>query len=184
MKRLLPFLWFRAVAALWLLVAAWSASAQVVGGWPIYAPPPPFVQGPTLGATLFNAAQLTSDQARFTATAAVQMEGRARGATSRMQYFSTDYQNLQLQFQNLRGTFNQLAAWVPQLQSPRAANAVAELDAGLNIIAEAFIPVQQEIQAGTLNRNTVIRMCQVLKESLDLWRKELKKSSSRLGMIR
>jgi hypothetical protein len=183
MKRFLPFLWLRAIAALWLLVAAWSASAQAVGAWPIYTPPPPFVQGPTLGATLFNAAQVTSDQARVTAQAALEMGRRARGDLQ-MLYFSNDYQNLQLQFQNLRATFNQLAGLVPQLQSARAANAVAELDAGLNIIAEAFTPVQQEIQAGMLNRDTVVRMCQLLKETLDLWQRELKKDSARLGMIR
>lgn len=183
MKRLLPFLCLCAVAALWLAAATSSARAEVVGGWPV-GTPPPFVQGTTLAASVLNAAQLTSDQARVTADAAVQMGRRARGAAYLMQNFSTDYQNLQYQFQNLRATFNMLADWVAQLQSARAANAVAELDAGLGIISEVFAPVQQELEAGTVNRNTVIRMCQLLKETLDLWQRELKKNSSRLGMIR
>ena len=101
-----------------------------------------------------------------------------------MQDFSTDYQNLLVQFESLRATFHQLAQLAVQLQTARAANAVAELDAGLNIISEAFAPVQQESQAGTLNRDTIVRMCQVLSEALKEWQKELKKDTSRLGMIR
>jgi hypothetical protein len=77
-----------------------------------------------------------------------------------------------------------VTAFVPQLQSPRASNAAAELEAGLNIISEAFAPVDQEVQAGTFDRDAVVRMCQVLKEALDLWRQELRKDTSRLGVIR
>jgi hypothetical protein len=154
-------------------------AAQVVPG-----APPPFVQGPTFSATLRNAAQATSVQARVTRQAAVDMGRRARSAGYQMQTFSADYQNLLFQFQGLRSTFNLLGEMVLQLQQPRAANAVAELDAGLNIIADAFTPVQQEVQADTVNRDTVVHMCRVLDRVLFEWDKELKKSSMRLGTIR
>ena len=72
---------------------------------------------------------------------------------------------------------------VMQVQQPRAANAVAELDAGLNIIAEAFLPVEQEVQAGMVNRDTVIRMTRILDDALQVWEREFKKNSSRLNLI-
>lgn len=170
--------------AAWMLAAASSpAIAQIVAGWPV-ATPLPIVQGPTLAATLRNAVQASSDQARFVAQTATEMGRRARGASYQMQNLSNDYQSLQYHFQNLRATFNVAGELALQLQSARAANAAAELDAGLNIISEAFAPVQQELQAGAASRDTVINMCQVLNLALNEWQKELKKNSSRLGMIR
>ena len=154
-------------------------TAQVLPGTP-----PPFVQGPTFGATLRNAAQATSVQARATRQTAVDMGRRARAAGYQLQTFSMDYQNLLFQFQGLRATFNLLGEMVLQLQQPRAANAVAELDAGLNIITEAFAPMQQEVQTGTVNRDTVVRTCRILDQVLFEWGKELKRNSMRLGTIR
>jgi hypothetical protein len=54
----------------------------------------------------------------------------------------------------------------------------------LNIIAEAFTPIQQEIQAGMVNRDTVVRTCRALDQVLTEWDRELKKNSSRLQRIR
>jgi len=171
------------ILILGLPVASPRLAAQVIPGWPV-GEPPPFVQGPNLAATLRNAAQATAGQARLARQAAADMGRRARSATYQMQNFWPDYQNLQFQFQGLRSTFNLLGQQVIQLQLPRAANAAAELDAGLNIIAEAFAPVQQEIQAGMVNRDTVIRMCRALELALQEWEKELRKNASRLGTIR
>ena len=170
------------LAAWWLAFAPAPAKAQFApwaGG-----PPLPFLQGPDLASTLRNGAQMASDQSCLTAQFAKDMGRRARSAGYLMQNLWTDYQNLEIHFQNLRTTFNALGELALQLQSPRAANAAAELQAGLNIISEAFVPVQQEMQAGALNRDTVLRMCQVTNEALLEWQKELKKCSSRLGVIR
>lgn len=87
------------------------------------------------------------------------------------------------QFQGLRATFNSLAGMASQLSQPRAANAAAELDSGLSIIAEAFIPVEQEIKAGMATRDTVMRMGRILDDALGVWDKQLKKNSSRLNLI-
>ena len=167
----------------WLAIAASRATAQFVAPW-YPGTPLPFLQGPDLAATLRNGAQMASDQSRVTAQFAKEMSRRARSAAYEMQNFLADYQNLDYQFQHLRSTFNALQQLALQLQSPRAANAAAELEAGLNIISEAFIPMQQEIQAGAFNPDTVQRMCQALNEALLEWQKELKKCSSRLGTIR
>jgi len=171
-----------AVLVICLLFAAPLAPAQFAGA--AIGTPPSFVTGPTLGDTLRNAVQATSDQARLTAQTAADMGRRAQSSIYSTQNFTTDYQNLQLHFSNLRNVFNQVAGLVVQLQSARAANATAELDAGLNIIAEAFTPVQQQWQAGTLDRDTIVRMCRVLDEAMVEWQKELKKDSRRLGVIR
>lgn len=171
------------IAALWLAIAPLPAAAQPVSPWPM-GTPPPFLQGPTLAATMRNGAQAASDQSRVTAQYAKEMGYRARSGGYQMSNLQHDCQTLQHQFHSLRVTFNALGELALQLKSPRAANAAAELDAGLTIISEAFAPVQQEMQAGTLNRDTVQRMCQVLNEALLEWQKELKRCSSRLGTIR
>jgi hypothetical protein len=174
---------FPAALAATVLIAVLPAMAQVIPGYPIGAPPV-FVQGASTPATLRNAVQDTSDQARWTMRAAADMGRRAYTASFQLQNVLADFQNLQGEFQNLRGSFNLAAQIASGLQSTRAANAAAELDAGLNIISEAFGPVQQEIQTGSVNRDTVASMCRVLQEALQLWQAELKRKSSRLGAIR
>jgi hypothetical protein len=181
--KLTSLVWRSGLVALWLAIAPLPATAQAVSPWPA-GMPPPFLQGPTLEATLRNGVQTASDQARLTAQAATEMGRRSRGVAYQLQNLWNDYQLLEMQFQNLRTTFSAVAGLAAQLQSARALNAAAELEAGLNILSEAFAPVQQELQAGTLNRDTVQRMCQVLNEALLEWQKELKRCSSRLGMIR
>lgn len=183
MKRLMSLVRMTGLAVLCLTLAPLRAPGQAVSPWPA-GMPPPFLQGPTLEATLRIGVQTASDQARLTAQSATEMGRRARGVAYQMQNLWNDYQLLEIQFQNLRTTFNAVANLALQLQTARAANAAAELEGGLNIISEAFAPVQQEIQAGTLNRDSVVRMCQVLNEAMLEWQKELKRCSSRLGTIR
>lgn len=165
-----------------LFIAATLAPAQFVGG--AAGAPPSFVQGPTVAATLRNGAQAASNQAQLTARTAAEMARRARSSGYQTQNFEADFHNLQVQFQNLCATFNQLAGFLSQLQSPQAANAAAELTAGLNIIAEAFTPVQQQWQTGTLNRPSVVMMGEVLNGALLEWQKELKKNGQRLRAAR
>ena len=183
MNRFMSLVWMSGMAALWLAIAPLPATAQAVSPGPA-GMPPPFLQGPTLADTLRNGVQTASDQSRFTAQFAKDMGQRARGVAYQVQNLWNDYKNLEIQFQNLRTTFHAVAELALQLQSARAANAAAELEAGLNIISEAFTPMQQDIQAGTFNPDTIQRMCGALNEALLEWQKELKRCSSRLGMIR
>jgi hypothetical protein len=183
MMNLNSFIRISGLVALSLAIAPLCAPGQAVSPWPTGLPAP-FLQGPTLEATLRNGVQAASDQARVTAQTATEMGRRVRGVAYEMQNLWTDYQRLEMQFQNLRMTFNAVADLARQLQNARSANAAAELQEGLNIIAEAFAPVQQEMQTGTVNRDTVARMCLILNEALMEWQKELKRCSSRLGSIR
>jgi hypothetical protein len=178
MKRTPSLLPVLVVSVLWLAAGAPRVTGQGAGA------PPLFVQGPTVSATVRNGIEAASDQARLTAKTASDMGARARSTGYQLQNLEADYHNLQLQFQNLRAVMQALTGVASQGQSARAANAAAELEAGLNIIAEAFGPVQQEIQARTVNRDTVVRMCQVLSEALKEWNKELQSDNSRLGTAR
>ena len=99
--------------------------------------------------------------------------------------FMVDYANLQLQFQKLVGTFDLLAKLVSHIDHPSVANAVAEMDAGLKIIAEAFIPVQQQIDSGPIDRTTIAQMARILDAALGEWDSELKRNRYRLrGLAR
>ena len=182
MNHPMPFVWMSGLALLWLTLAPLRAPGQAVSPWPA-GTRAPFLQGPTLEATLRNGVQASFNQARTTAQTADEMGRRAKGVGYQRQNLWADYQNLEMQFQNLRATFHAVANLALQLRNARAANAAAELEAGLDIISEAFDPVQRELQAGTVNPDTVVRMCQVLEEALLEWQKELKRCSSRLGTI-
>jgi hypothetical protein len=183
MKHLMPLVWMYGLALLGLTIAPLRTPGQTVSPWPA-GTRSPFLQGPTLEATLRNGVQAASDQAHLTAQYAKEMGRRAKGVGYEMQNLWTDYQNLEMHFQNLRITFHAVANLALKLRDARAANAATELEAGLNIISEAFDPVQGELQAGTVNPDTIVRMCQVLEEALLEWQKELKRSSSRLGTFR
>lgn len=178
MRRIPSVFRLAALLASGLTLATSSGPAQV-SGWPDNAPP--FLQGPTPAATIQNGVRACSAQCRVVAQAASEMARRAQSAAYLPQNFSTDYQNLQNQFQNLQATFAAVSAIVSQIQSAGAANAAAELDSGLTIIAEAFAPMNQDMQSGTMNRDTIVRCCQVLREALNLWGQELTKNSARLA---
>ena len=90
---------------------------------------------------------------------------------------------MQLQFQALREQFNVLGNLALQLGRPRANNAVAELDAGLNTIGELFAFLQNQYNAGTLDRRTIVRMCGAFADAMRVWEQELQKNTSRLGLV-
>ena len=86
-------------------------------------------------------------------------------------------------FQALRAQFNEMGSIALQLGRPRASNAVVELDAGLNIIAELFPFLESQFNLGTLDRNTIVRTCRSLEDAMREWERELKKNSSRMGLV-
>jgi hypothetical protein len=99
--------------------------------------------------------------------------------------FMVDYRELQVQFQKLTGTFDWLAKLVSQIDHPSVKNAVAEMDAGLKIIAEAFVPVQEQIDSGTIERATIEQMTRILDSAIGEWDSELKRNRYRLrGVVK
>ncbi|MCI0748010.1 MAG: hypothetical protein L0Y58_21595 [Verrucomicrobia subdivision 3 bacterium] len=145
-------------------------------------PSPPALTGSTLGTNLRNAAAATHTQATVLRTALDNWSRRANSGTYTGDDFQRDFVNVQSQFQALRNQFDWLGQLALQLGRPRADNAVAELDAGLNIIAELFIFLDQQFAAGTLDRATILRTARVFQKAVQEWERELRKNTSRLGL--
>ena len=155
---------------------AWTQYVQYPGA------APPALTGSTLGQNLRNAAAATHSQAAVVQSAADNWRLRAGSAGYTDAQFQQDFMNIQWQFQQLRTQFNWLGELALQLGRPRADNAAAELDAGLNIIAELFVFLDQQFATGTLDHNTVVRTAGVFQDAIREWDNELRKNSSRLGL--
>ena len=146
-------------------------------------PQPPALVGPTLGASLRNAAAATQAQSAMVRKGANDWGRRASSGSYNAAQFQQDFATAQFQFRMLREQFNGLGSLALQLGRPNANNAVAELDAGLNIITELFTFLQNQFNAGTLDHQTIVRTCRALEDAMREWERELKKNSSRIGLV-
>ena len=145
--------------------------------------PAAFIEAPTSKLALRTALQNSADQAKWTAEMAADIGRRAHSGHYQLEQVAAEFKNLQVQFQNLRTSFQLAAQLTEQLKSSGATNAVLELETGLDIISEGFAPLEQELQAGYFHRDTVASMGVILSEALQMWERELKKKSSRLGKM-
>jgi hypothetical protein len=171
-----------AIAALLAFVPGAWTQYPIPPGYPV-PPPPSGLTGPTFGADLRNAAAATQAQAEIIRRAAVDWGRRANAAGYSAPQLQQDFADMQFQFQSLRGRFNVLGNLALQLGRASASNAAAELDSGLNIIAELFAFLQGQYNAGTLDRRTIVRTCSSLADSMRVWQQELRKDTSRLGFV-
>ena len=130
-----------------------------------------------------NAVSAVETQAGIVRRTANDWGRRANSASYDGAYFQQDLGTLQIQFQVLHEQFNWLGTLALQLGRPRANNSVAELGAGLNIIAELFAFLGNQFNAGTLDRQTIVRTCRAFEDAVREWERELKKNSSRLGLV-
>lgn len=144
--------------------------------------PPALTQMPPLGNNLRQAAAATRTQADIVTRAAGTWASRSNSASYNVGQFQNDFGNIQMQFQGLREQFNWVAGMARQLGRTRADNAVAELDAGLNIISELFVFLQNEFNAGTLDRASIVRTARAFEDAMRVWQREFVKCSSRLGI--
>jgi len=152
-------------------------------GWTQYPGVPPPLAGSTLGQNLRNAAAAVQTQVTALRNAADNWTRRAQSANYGDADLRRDYDNVLWQFQNLRNQFNYLGQLALQLGRPRADNAVAELEAGLNIISELFVFLQEQYAAGTLDRATVERTARLFQRAIREWELELRRNTSRLGIV-
>jgi hypothetical protein len=90
------------------------------------------------------------------------------------------YGNVWRNFQEVRLSFGALMQTLTPQQSAYGANDLAELNAGLDIIQEAFTNYQQDIAAGESVSTALANMCRVLRQASTLWLQQLNKTSSRL----
>lgn len=166
-----------AVTFVWCFAAGLEARPQ----YP-FAPQPPALVGSTAGDSLRNAAATTLTQAGIARNAANAWGRRASSGIYRVEHFQQDYANMLSQYQSLRTQFNWLASLTQQASS-RVQNTMAELDAGLNIIAELFSFLEGQYNAGALDRNTIVRTTRAFEDALREWERELKRNNSRLNLV-
>jgi len=88
--------------------------------------------------------------------------------------------NLVQAFQNLRQSYNSLKATLNQQQLAYGANDLAELDAGLDILEEAFANYHQALASGQQVNSAMRNMCAVLRQGSDVWWQQCNKTCSRL----
>ena len=95
-------------------------------------------------------------------------------------YREQGYDHVNAAFQALRGSYGGLKSTLNPQQLSYGANAIAELDAGLDIIQEAFANFQNDVSAGRNAQIALRDMCQVLRQGTQLWSDQLTKVVSQL----
>ncbi len=80
----------------------------------------------------------------------------------------------------MRVAYAALKATLTPAQLTYGANDLAELDAGLDIIQEAFSGYQDDVAGGRSTGVALRGMCQVLNQTMGLWLQELNKNCARL----
>lgn len=164
-------IWFAATILAFLFVPTSSVWTQT--------PPPGILLGPTLAASLRNAVAATQDQAKAVQSTAENWARRANSADYGSGNVQPDMNNLSLQFLTLRERFNWMASLGLESKKRNVSNILAELDAGLNIIQELLIFMDQQFKAGSLDRATLVRTAATLADAMGLWEQELRKSNLR-----
>jgi len=104
------------------------------------------------------------------------LQNATRTASSSSQGFA----NLWQQFQSVRGAYMGLTQTLNPRQLADGANDLAELDAGLGIIQEAFSNHQDAIAAGGSPASALRDLCEILREASKIWLDELNSTSSKL----
>jgi len=95
-------------------------------------------------------------------------------------YGDQGYGKVWEQFQSFRGSWSGLRQTLNPRQLNDGANAIAELDAGLDIIQEAFTNYQNDIAAGRPAYSALSDMCHVLRQATQIWAQEFNKHVLRL----
>ncbi len=90
------------------------------------------------------------------------------------------YGNVWQTFEGLRQAYGSFKGTLTPNQLASGANELAELDAGLDIIAEAFANYQQDLAAGQAYGPTMSNLCRVVREGCGLWLQELNQNCARL----
>lgn len=95
-------------------------------------------------------------------------------------YGAQGYGNVWQAFEGLRGAYSAFKETLSPNQLAYGANQLAELDAGLDIIAEAFTNYQEDVSAGRPAAPALRNMCSVMRQACGLWLQEFNKTCSRL----
>lgn len=152
-------------AALGLLILLALLGASLVSAqapWPFAPPTTPMAQR--------NAMNLVINQVSW-------CQNATRTASS---YTGGGYGLLVQQFQAVRDQYSGFKNTLTPQQLTTGANQVAELDAGLDIIQEAFTDYQTAVANGQSGASAFRNLCRVLNEAIGLWVQEFKQDCRQL----
>jgi hypothetical protein len=144
------------------LVAVYANRVCAQTPWPFAPPTTPMAQR--------NALNLVLNQVTW-------FQNATRTASS---YTSGGYGALMQKFLAVRAQYASLKSTLSPQQLTSGANQLAELDAGLDIIQEAFTDYQTQVGNGQSSASALANMCHVLNEAVGIWAQELKKDCRQL----
>lgn len=147
------------MAAVSLIVLCWPVSAQ----WPMQAP----VTTPDAQRTALNAVR---SQVNW-------LQNATRTAPS---YGEQGSASVWRTFEGLRLAYGEFKRTLSPQQLAYGANALAELDAGLDILQEAFSNYEEDRAGGQAVGPALRNMCQLLRQGSALWLQELNKTCSKI----
>jgi hypothetical protein len=136
--------------------------------WP--GTPPQMVTGPNPSSAQRNALNNVRSRVKW-------LQNATRSAPN---YRTGAAEMLWQQLQFLRGSYNALTMTLYPQQASYGANEWAELNAGLDIIQEAFTNYQNDLTQGRLPTLALNDLCSVLRQASTVWLQELNKDCSRL----
>jgi hypothetical protein len=84
------------------------------------------------------------------------------------------------QFQLFRGSYNTLKTTLTAQQLQYGANDLAELDGGLDILAESFSNYQEDVGGGQSDSRALRNLCRVLGQQTVVWMQEFNRVCTRL----
>jgi hypothetical protein len=149
-------------------VLGWPEPLSAQPVWP-YAPPPPMVVPQTPNAQRNALGNLRS-----------RVDWLRNATRTAPSYATGGFDMVWQQFQWLRASYDTFKQTLNPRQMADGANEVAELDAGLDILQEAFSGYQEDVAAGRTPSAALRDMCQVLSQAAAVWLQQLTKDSARL----
>ena len=152
----------RGLGLLVSLAVLWASVVYTQAQLPFAPPTSPMVQR--------NALNLLLNQVNW-------FQNAARSASS---YPDGGYGLLAHQFQAVRDQYNGFKGTLPPQQLASSANQLAELDAGLDIIQQAFTDYQTAVANGQSSNTASANLRQVLNKAIQVWTHKLKQGRRQL----
>jgi hypothetical protein len=150
------------IGLLSIIILATLSSQPVSGQWPFGVPTTPQAQRNAVSALRSQFGWLEN------ATRVVPTQG------------AVGYANVWETFQGLRQAYNAVKSTLNPQQAAYGANQLAELDAGLDIIQEAFSNYQEDLASGRPPGPALRDMSRVVRQGSGLWMSEFNKTCTQL----
>lgn len=152
------------------LIGGLSLLACFAALWPVSVPAQPAFEPATTSNAQRNALNSVRSQVTW-------LQNSTRTASN---FGGQGYGSVWRSFQDLRLSFVALTQTLTPRQSAYGANDLEELNAGLDIIQEAFTNYYEDVAAGRPADAALADLCRVLRQGSTLWLAQLNKTSSRL----